>query len=66
MTRPPGRRRPWASLSGRVALGAVAGLIVAAVLFAAIAVSLIRGEATDQARAADTRTAGSLEVSRRW
>jgi two-component system OmpR family sensor kinase len=47
---PPARRRPWASLSGRIALGAVAGLVVAAVLFAAIAVSLIRGEATDQAR----------------
>jgi len=47
---PPGRRRPWASLTGRVALGAVAGLIVAAVLFAAVGVSLIRGEATSQAR----------------
>ena len=44
---PPARRRPWASLSGRIALGAMAGLVVAAVLFAAIAVSLIRGEATD-------------------
>ena len=50
MSTPPGRRRPWASLTGRVALGAVAGLIVAAVLFAAVGVSLIRGEATSQAR----------------
>ena len=62
MTGPPGRRRPWASLSGRVALGAVAGLIVAAVLFAAIAVSLIRGEATDQARAELDRQARAVAV----
>ncbi len=60
MTTPPARRRPWASLSGRVALGAVAGLIVAALLFAAIAVSLIRGEATDQARAELDRQARAI------
>ncbi|MSO43880.1 MAG: HAMP domain-containing histidine kinase [Thermoleophilia bacterium] len=54
------RRRPWASLSGRVALGAVGGLIVAAVLFAAIAVSLIRSEATSQARAELNRQAQAV------
>ena len=58
----PARRRPWASLSGRVALGAVGGLIVAAILFAAIAVSLIRGEATDQARAELDRQARAVAV----
>ena len=60
MSTPPARRRPWASLSGRVALGAVAGLIVAAVLFAAIAVSLIRGEATNQAVAELDRQARAV------
>jgi two-component system, OmpR family, sensor kinase len=60
VTAPPARRRPWASLSGRVALGAVAGLIVAALLFAAIAVSLIRGEATDQAKAELDRQARAV------
>lgn len=60
MTTPPARRRPWASLSGRVALGAVAGLIVAALLFAAIAVSIIRGEATDQAKAELDRQARAV------
>lgn len=60
MNAPPPPRRPWASLSGRVALGAVAGLIVAALLFAAIAVSLIRGEATNQARAELDRQAGAV------
>lgn len=58
----PARRRPWASLSGRVALGAVGGLIVAAILFAAIAVSLIRGEATNQARAELDRQARAVAV----
>jgi two-component system, OmpR family, sensor kinase len=60
VTGPPARRRPWASLSGRVALGAVAGLVVAALLFAAIAVSLIRGEATDQAKAELDRQARAV------
>lgn len=60
MSTPPGPRRPWASLSGRVALGAVAGLIVAAVLFAAVGVSLIRGEATGQARAELDRQARAV------
>lgn len=60
MSTPPGPRRPWASLSGRVALGAVAGLIVAAVLFAAVGVSLIRGEATSQARAELDRQARAV------
>ncbi len=50
MTTPPARRRPWASLWGRVALGAVGGLVLAAVLFAAVGVSLIRGQATTQAK----------------
>ncbi|MBL6634495.1 MAG: HAMP domain-containing histidine kinase [Thermoleophilia bacterium] len=62
MSTPPGPRRPWASLSGRVALGAVAGLIVAAVLFAAVGVSLIRGEATSQARAELDRQARAVAV----
>ena len=57
---PPAPRRPWSSLSGRVALGAVAGLVVAALLFAAIAVSLIRGEATGQARAELDRQARAV------
>lgn len=60
VTTPPARRRPWARLSGRIALGAVAGLIVAALLFAAIAVSLIRGEATDQAKAELDRQARAV------
>ena len=49
MSTPPVRRRPWASLWGRVALGAVGGLVVAAVLFVAVGASLIRGQATSQA-----------------
>lgn len=57
---PPVPRRPWSSLSGRVAMGAVAGLVVAALLFAAIAVSLIRGEATGQARAELDRQARAV------
>lgn len=60
MNAAPARWRPWASLSGRVAIGAVGGLVVASILFAAIAVSLIRGEATDQARAELDRQARSI------
>ncbi len=60
MTSPPARRRPWASLSGRVALGAVAGLVVAALLFAGIAVSLIRSEVTGTARAELDRQARAV------
>lgn len=60
MTAAPARWRPWASLSGRVALGAVGGLLVASILFAAIAVSLIRGEATGQARAELDRQARAI------
>ncbi len=62
MNAPPAGRRPWASLSGRVALGAIGGLVVASVLFAAIAVSLIRGEATDQARQELNRQARAIAV----
>ncbi len=60
MNAPPARRRPWASLSGRVALSAVAGLVVAALLFAAIAVSLIRDGVTSQARAELDRQARAV------
>lgn len=62
MNAAPAGRRPWASLSGRIALGAVGGLLVAAILFAAIAVSLIRSEATDQARAELDRQARAIAV----
>lgn len=62
MSSAPAGRRPWASLSGRVALGAVGGLIVAALLFAAVAVSLIRSSATDQARAELDRQARAIAV----
>ena len=47
---PPVRRRPWATLWGRIALGAIGGLLVAAVLFMAVGVSLIQGQATTQAK----------------
>lgn len=50
MNAPPARRRPWATLWGHVALGAIGGLLVAAVLFVAVGVSLIRGQATTQAK----------------
>lgn len=60
MSAAPARRRPWASLSGRVALGAVAGLVLAAVVFAGVGVSLIRGEATGQARAELDRQARAV------
>jgi type II secretory pathway pseudopilin PulG len=45
-----------------VALGAVGGLVIAAILFAAVAVSLIRSSATDQARAELDRQARAIAV----
>jgi two-component system sensor histidine kinase BaeS len=43
--------RPWRTLSGRIALGAAAGLVVAAFLFAAVAVGLIRSQTEAVTRA---------------
>ncbi len=62
MNAAPARRRPWASLSGRLTLGAVGGLLVAAIIFAGIAVSLIRSTATDQARNELDRQARAIAV----
>ncbi len=43
---------PWQTLSGRLALGAIGGLLVASVVFIAVAVSLIRSQSlrTERAR----------------
>ena len=62
MSTAPAGRRPWSSLSGRVALGAVGGLVVAALLFVVVAVSLIRGAEGEQARAELDRQARAISV----
>jgi signal transduction histidine kinase len=52
--------RPWRTLRGRLALAAAAGLIVAAVVFAAVGAGLIRSQAEVVARAELDRQARAL------
>lgn len=61
------RLSPWRTLRGRLTLAALAGLVVAAAVFAAVGTSLIRSEATELARSELDRQARSLAsiVSRR-
>ncbi len=57
---PRRRTPPWRTLSGRVALGAVAGRGAASLVFTAVAIGLIRSEAEDTARAELDRQARAV------
>ena len=61
-----GRRRPaapWRTLRGRLVLAAVAGLLTAAIVFAAVGAGLIRSQSQAVARGELDRQARDLEKS---
>jgi signal transduction histidine kinase len=57
---PSGAPRPWRTLRGRLALAAAGGLVIAAVVFAAVGGGLIRAQSEKVARAEFDRQAVAL------